>query len=317
MKKIITIGTAVIFLLACNNNKKDFDASGSFEADEVIVSAQQSGQILSLDIHEGNKLSANQEIGKIDVTNLQLQRAQTEAKISSLNDKLNTAAPQTVLVEKQISVQQSQLDYLLNEQRRTENLLKADAATQKQLDDINAKVDEAKRQLSVLKQQIALNQSNVHTQNKTVLSEKDPLQKTVAQIQDEINKGTIINPVKGIVLTQYAYAGEMTSAGKSLYKIANTDTITLRAYITGAQLPTIKTGQRVQVRTDDSKGNFKNYNGTVYWISDKAEFTPKTIQTKDERQDLVYAIKISVVNDGYLKIGMYGEVIFEAGKKQE
>ena len=119
------------------------------------------------------------------------------------------------------------------------------------------------------------------------------------------------------MLTQYAYAGEMTSAGKSLYKIANTDTITLRAYITGAQLPTIKTGQRVQVRTDDSKGNFKNYNGTVYWISDKAEFTPKTIQTKDERQDLVYAIKISVVNDGYLKIGMYGEVIFEAGKKQE
>jgi membrane fusion protein YbhG len=309
MKNII-ICAAILFLSACNNNKKDFDASGSFEADEVIVSAQQSGQILSLNVHEGDRLSANQSIGKIDVSNLQLQRAQTEAQINALQEKLNTPAPQTVLVEKQIIVQQSQLDYLLNEQHRTENLVKADAATQKQLDDINAKVDEAKKQLAVLKQQIALNQSNVHTQNNTVLSEKIPLQKSVAQIQDAINKGTIINPVKGMVLTQYAYAGEMTAIGKSLYKIANVDTITLRAYITGAQLPTIKLGQVVHVRTDDSKGNFKNYKGTIYWISDKAEFTPKTIQTKDERQDLVYAIKISVVNDGYLKIGMYGEVIF-------
>jgi membrane fusion protein YbhG len=309
MKNIILICASVIFLNACNNNKKDFDASGSFEADEVIVSAQQSGQILSLNIHEGDKLSANEEIGKIDVTNLQLQREQTEARINALQEKLNKPAPQTALVEKQIGVQQSQLDYLLHEQQRMQNLVKAQAATQKQLDDINEKVDEAKKQLAVLQQQIALNKSNVSTQNKTVLSEKDPLQKTVAQIQDEINKGTIINPVKGTVLTQYAYAGEMTTTGKSLYKIANIDTITLRAYITGAQLPTIKLGQKVQVRTDNGKGNFKNYNGTIYWVSDKAEFTPKTIQTKDERQDLVYAIKISVVNDGYLKIGMYGEVI--------
>ncbi len=310
MKNIILFCGALIFLNACNNNKKDFDASGSFEADEVIVSAQQSGQILSLNIHEGDKLSANEEIGKIDVTNLQLQREQTEAKINALQEKLNTSVPQTALVEKQIGVQQSQLDYLLHEQQRMQNLVNAQAATQKQLDDINVKVDEAQKQLAVLQQQIALNKSNVNTQNKTVLSEKEPLQKSVAQIQDEINKGTIINPVKGTVLTQYAYAGEMTTTGKSLYKIANIDTITLRAYITGAQLPAIKPGQKVQVRTDDGKGNFKNYNGIIYWISDKAEFTPKTIQTKDERQDLVYAIKISVVNDGYLKIGMYGEVIF-------
>jgi HlyD family secretion protein len=311
MKKIITICTAIIFLAACNNNKKDFDASGTFEANEVIVSAQQSGQILALNIHEGDKLLPNEEIGKIDVTSLQLQREQTEAKIDALQEKLNTAAPQTTLVEKQISVQQSQLDYLLHEQLRMQNLVNAQAATQKQLDDINAKVDEAKKQLAVLKQQIALNKSNIHTQNSTVLSEKEPLEKSVAQIQDAINKGTIINPVKGTVLTQYAYAGEMTFVGKALYKIANVDTITLRAYITGAQLPTIKLGQAVHVRTDDGKGNFKNYNGTIYWISDKAEFTPKTIQTKDERQDLVYAIKISAVNDGYLKIGMYGEVIFK------
>lgn len=309
MKNII-IYTAIIVLTACNT-KKSFDASGTFEADEIIVSAQQTGQILSLNIHEGDKLLPNEEIGKIDVTNLQLQRAQTEAQIDALQEKLNTSQPQTVLVEKQISVQQSQLDYLLNEQRRTENLVKAEAIPKKQLDDINIKVDEARKQLDVLRQQIALNKSNIHTQNKTVLSEKEPLEKSVAQIQDAISKGTIINPVKGNVLTQYAYAGEMTSVGKSLYKIANIDTITLRAYITGAQLPTIKLGQVVQVRTDDGKGNYKNYNGTIYWISDKAEFTPKTIQTKDERQDLVYAIKISVANDGYLKIGMYGEVIFK------
>lgn len=309
MKKLIILFAILFALSACNGKKDNFDASGTFEADEVIVSAQQSGQLLSFKIREGEQLNVNQEIGKIDVTNLQLQQAQTESQISSLQDKLNTSAPQTELVQKQISVQHAQLDYLLKEQQRTENLLKADAATQKQLDEINAKVLEARRQLSVLQQQIALNKSNVNTQNSSVLSQKAPLEKTVAQIQNDINKGIIINPAKGTVLTKYAYDGEMTSIGKALYKIANTDTITLRAYITGAQLPTIKLNQPVTVKIDDGKVNYKNYKGIIYWISDKAEFTPKTIQTKDERQDLVYAIKVSVPNDGYLKIGMYGEVM--------
>lgn len=309
MKKLIIFSAIIILISACNSKKDNFDASGTFEADEIIVSAQQSGQLLSFNIHEGEQLNVNQEIGKIDVTNLQLQQAQTEAQINSLQDKLNTSVPQTQLVQKQILVQQAQLDYLLKEQERTQNLLKADAATQKQLDEINAKVVEARRQLSVLQQQIALNKSNINTQNSSVLSQKEPLQKTVAQIQNEINKGIIINPVKGTVLTKYAYEGEMTSIGKALYKIANTDTITLRAYITGAQLPTFKLNQAVTIKIDDGKGNYKNYKGTIYWVSDKAEFTPKTIQTKDERQDLVYAIKVSVPNDGYLKIGMYGEVV--------
>lgn len=310
MKKLIIFSAIIISISACNSKKDNFDASGTFEADEVIVSAQQSGQLLSFNIHEGEQLKVNQEIGKIDVTNLQLQQAQTEAQINSLRDKLNTSAPQTELVQKQISVQHAQLDYLLKEQQRTQNLLKADAATQKQLDDINAKVLEARRQLAVLQQQITLNKSNVNTQNSSVLSQKAPLEKTIAQIKNEINKGIIMNPVRGTVLTKYAYEGEMTSIGKALYKIANTDTITLRAYITGAQLPTIKLNQAVTVKIDDGKGSYKNYKGTIYWVSDKAEFTPKTIQTKDERQDLVYAIKVSVPNDGYLKIGMYGEVVF-------
>ena len=165
MKKLVIFSAIIISISACNSKQENFDASGTFEADEVIVSAQQSGQLLSLNIQEGEQLNVNQEIGKIDVTNLQLQRAQTEAQISSLQDKLNTSAPQTELVQKQISVHQAQFDYLLKEQKRTENLLKSDAATQKQLDDINAKVLEARRQLSVLQQQISLNKSNVNTQN--------------------------------------------------------------------------------------------------------------------------------------------------------
>ncbi|MEO6637573.1 MAG: HlyD family efflux transporter periplasmic adaptor subunit [Ginsengibacter sp.] len=310
MKKLIILPAIIISIAACNTRKDNFDASGTFEANEIIVSAQQSGQLLSLKIHEGERLTASQQVGKIDVTNLQLQQAQTEAQVSSLQDKLNTSAPQTELVRKQISVQQAQLDYLMKEQQRTENLLKADAATQKQSDDINVKVLEAKRQLAVLQQQIALNKSNVSTQNSSVLSQKAPLEKTISQIKNEINKGIIINPVKGTVLSQYAYEGEMTSTGKALYKIANLDTIILRAYITGAQLPTINLNKAVTVKTDDGKGNYKNYKGTINWVSDKAEFTPKTIQTKDERQNMVYAIKIQVPNDGYLKIGMYGEVVF-------
>ncbi len=267
MKKLIILYAIIISISACNSKKDNFDASGAFEANEVIVSAQQSGQLLSLNIREGEQLNVNQEIGKIDVTDLQLQQAQTEAQIGSLQNKLNRSAPQTDLVQKQISVQQAQLDYLLKEQKRTENLLKADAATQKQLDDITAKVVESQRQLLVLQQQIVLNKSNVTTQNSSVLSQKAPLEKTIAQIQNEINKGVIINPVKGIVLTKYAYEGEMTSIGKALYKIANTDTLTLRAYITGAQLPTIKLNQSVTIKIDDGKGNYKKYKGTIYWVS--------------------------------------------------
>ena len=297
-------------VVACQKKENAFDASGSFEADEVIISAQQSGQILALSIREGQELTPHQEIGKIDVTNLELQKQLAESRIKALGEKLNVATPQTAVIENQIAVLQSQIRYLEKEQQRTANLLKADAATQRQLDDITAKTDEAKRQLNVYQQQIALNKSNVNVQNRSVLSEKDPLQKTVAQIQDQINKGLIINPVKGTVLTQYAFQGEMATIGKPLYKVANTDTITLRAYISGNQLASIKLLQKVTVRADDGKGGFRSYNGNIYWISDKAEFTPKTIQTKEERQNLVYAIKVSVPNDGYLKIGMYGELNF-------
>lgn len=311
MKKL----SAILFVLAglaisCNQNKLKTDASGVFESDEVIVSAEQSGQILSFPIKEGDTIRRGAIIGKIDMSNTILQKQQVQATIQALKDKATNPHPEIELVKKQIAVQQSQLAQQLREKTRTENLLKADAATQKQLDDINAQIDQLKKQIAVSQQQIALDQSNIATTNRTVFSEQNPLEKSVAQIQDEINKGQIVNPITGTVLTKYALEGEMTTIGKALYKIANLDTLTLRAYITGSQLTSVKLGQRVKVYTDDGSKNYKEYPGQVSWISDQSEFTPKTIQTKDERADLVYAVKIRVKNDGYLKLGMYGEVKF-------
>ena len=309
------IGTiALIIFISCNNNKKDFDASGNFEADEVIVSAQQNGELLSYSVSEGEHLTEGTLVGQVDVTIPTLQKEQTEASISALKEKTTTSAEQVNVVKKQLAVQQSQLNHLYNEQQRTQNLVKADAATQKQLDDLNAQIDQMQKQMAATREQIHLYNSNTATQNRNILSEKAPMEKTAEQFQEQINKGKIINPVTGNVLTNYALKGEMVIAGKPLYKIANTDTLTLRAYVTGNQLAQIKSGQQVQVRVDNGNKSYKNYAGVITWISDKSEFTPKTIQTKNERADLVYAIKVRVANDGYLKIGMYGEVIFNQSK---
>ncbi|MFT4024918.1 MAG: HlyD family efflux transporter periplasmic adaptor subunit, partial [Flavihumibacter sp.] len=163
---------------------------------------------------------------------------------------------------------------------------------------------------SVTRQQRTLNNYNTGTQNRSILSERAPLEKTVAQFDEQLAKAQVINPVTGTVLTNYALQGEMQVIGKPLYKIANTDTLTLRAYITGEQLPQVKLGQQVRTRIDQGRNNYKEYPGTITWIAAKAEFSPKTIQTKNERANLVYAIKVKVKNDGYLKIGMYGEVIW-------
>jgi len=311
MKKL----AAILFVLtalasSCSSNKLKTDASGVFESDEVIVSAEQSGQILSFNIKEGDTIRKGAIIGQIDMSNTILQKQQVQATIKALSEKTTNPHPEIELVKKQVAVQQSQLAQQLRERTRTENLLKADAATQKQLDDINALIDQLKKQIAVSQQQITLDKSNIATQNSTVFSEKAPLEKSVAEIQDEINKGQIVNPISGTVLTKYALEGEMTTLGKALYKIADLDTVTIRAYVTGSQLAGIKLGQRVKVYTDDAAKSYKEYPGQVSWISDQSEFTPKTIQTKDERANLVYAVKIRVKNDGYLKLGMYGEVKF-------
>ncbi|RYZ23030.1 MAG: HlyD family efflux transporter periplasmic adaptor subunit [Sphingobacteriales bacterium] len=208
----------------------------------------------------------------------------------------------------QLSVQQSRVANLDHERKRVENLLRQDAATGKQLDDINFQLESARKELLVTQQQIKVQQNNVSTQNRSVLSEGKPLSKRVAQLDDQLKRAAIVNPINGVVTTKYAEEGEYTSPGKALYKIADLSVLTLRAYITGGQLSQAKLNQAVKVWIDNGPDKYKEYAGTITWISDKAEFTPKTIQTKDERANLVYAIKVKVKNDGYLKIGMYGEI---------
>lgn len=312
MRKLFfwSICGVVLVLSSCNQHKIDTDASGVFESDEVIVSAEQNGKLLSFPIMEGDTLAKGTLAGNIDMSNTVLQKEQVQATIAALRDKTTNPRPQRQLVERQLAVEEAQLAQQLRERTRTENLLKADAATQKQLDDINSAIDVLQKQIDVSKQQIALDNSNIATQNRTVYSEQAPLEKSAAQIQDNINKGQVINPIKGTVLTKYALQGEMTTMGKALYKIANLDTLILRAYVTGSQLTQVKLGQTVKVYSDQGSAQYREYAGVVYWISDKSEFTPKTIQTRDERANLVYAVKIHVKNDGFLKLGMYGEVKF-------
>jgi HlyD family secretion protein len=300
------IGLFLIF--SCTNRQNDFDASGNFEADEVIVSSQLNGQLLSFNLEEGDSLAKTSIVGQIDVTVPTLQMQQAQATISTLRSKTSSSEEQNDLVKKQLIVQEIELDHQLKERARTENLVKADAATKKQLDDLDALVLQLQKQISVTKQQLKVNSTNTQTLNNGILSEKAPLEKTVAQYQEQINKGQIINPINGIVLSKYMLTGEMAMIGKPLYKIANTDMLSLKAYLTGDYLSQIKIGQQVEVRIDSGINAFKNYPGIISWISSKSEFTPKTIQTKNERANLVYAIKVRVKNDGYLKIGMYGEV---------
>lgn len=303
---VFTLISALLF--SCNNNEDRFDASGTFEADEVIVSSQLNGQLLAFNVNEGDTLSKDDVVGNIDSVDVVLQKQQVQASISSLKQKTADVQPQIKLLEDQLAVQQIQLNNLLKDQNRFENMLKDGAVTQRQVDDINTQVEATKKQMQVTQQQINVQRSNTGTQNSSILSEKAPLEKQVAQINQQLSKANIINPITGTVLTKYAEAGEMTSVGKALYKIADVSYLNLRAYITGSQLSTIKLNQTVKIYIDSGAKKYREYNGTVIWISDKAEFTPKTIQTKDERANLVYAIKVRVKNDGYLKIGMYGEV---------
>jgi len=276
----------------------------------VIVSAELPGKILRLVIEEGNSVAKDSVVGVLDAQNISLQKEQMEANIQALGEKTSDVTPQVKLLENQLAVQRSKLSNLLHEKARIENLLKQDAATGKQLDDINSEIDVAEKNIDVTQQQINVQRNSVATQNRSILSESKPLQKRVAQLDDQLSKANIVNPVNGTVITKYAEAGEVTSAGKALYKIADLSTMTLRAYITGSQLSQLKLGQNVKVLVDDGADKYREMPGKVTWISDKAEFTPKTIQTKDERANLVYATKIKVKNDGYLKIGMYGEVKF-------
>ena len=281
---------------SCTQSDSEFDATGNFEADEVIISAEASGKIIRLDIEEGTELKSQSVIGLIDTTQLYLKKKQLDYSIRAVTAKQPNSTIQLAAIQEQIETAR-------REKKRVENLLKDDAATQKQLDDLNA-------QLDLLQRQHAATQSTLNITKQSLQSETLPLQAQLEQVQDQIKKSQIINPINGTVLTLFAKQNEVVNPGKALYKIADLSTIILRAYISGNQLSQIKLGQSVTVLVDATDGKYKKYTGTITWVSDKAEFTPKTIQTKEERANLVYAIKIDVKNDGYLKLGMYGEVKF-------
>lgn len=296
--KIIFTALLVIstIMLSCSNGNGDFDATGTFESEEIIVSSEASGRIIKLDVEEGMLLKKDQTVGLIDTTQLYLKKKQLLASIKAVISKQPDINTQLASLEKQIEAAKT-------EKKRIENLVLSDAASTKQLDDIN-------NQLEVLNKQYLAAKSSLTITKHGLQSETLPLYAQVEQIQDQINKSIIKNPVEGTVLTKYSKLEEVTGTGKALYKIADLSLMTLRAYINGDQLGQIKLGQKVKVFVDKGDGEQKELNGEIYWVSSKAEFTPKTIQTKDERANLVYAIKVKVINDGYLKIGMYGEVKF-------
>lgn len=298
MKKITFPFLAVLFLAgSCSTGSSDSDATGNFETDEIIISSEASGKVMSINAQEGTLLKAGQAVGYVDTTQLQLRKKQLQYSIQAvLARKSNTSV--------QLSALQEQLATAMKEKNRVQNLLKADAATQKQLDDASAQVIVLQKQIDALSSTLSINNTSLN-------SETLPLRAQLDQIQDQIKKSAIVNPIDGTVLSQYTLENEVVTPGKALYKIADLSTLTLRAYVSGNQLGDIKIGQHVKVSIDAADGKFKVYEGDITWVSDKAEFTPKTIQTKDERANLVYAIKIRVKNDGYLKIGMYGEVKFK------
>ncbi len=296
MKHYIIILSAMLALPACNRNKFEHDASGTFEATEVIVSSEASGKIEVFDIREGDVLTQGKNIGYIDSTQLFLKKLQLHTVMKAVNVRRPDIAIQ-------ISATKEQIRKAETEKTRVENLFKANATTQKQVDDAVSTLNVLKRNLDA---QINSLSNSVNSLNE----ESASYEVQIAQIEDQLSKCNIINPIEGTVLNKYAEAKEVTAPGKPLYKIADTKHLFLRAYIVSTQLESVKTGQNATVYINAGKTQ-RSYQGKVSWISDKAEFTPKTIQTKDERQNLVYAVKIAVENtDGLIKIGMYGDVDF-------
>ena len=293
-KSIILLTVSATILTACSSNKKDYDATGTFEATEVTVSAEQTGRIMNFDITEGQKINQGAQVGLIDTVQLQLKALQMGATRETYEN-------QKPDIQKQIAATRQQLATAEREQRRAANLVKDGAANQKQLDDANSAV-------LVLKRQLEAQISSLSNSTKSLSSQSSAADIQRAQIIDQLQKCHITTPINGIILDKYVEAGDFATMGKPMFKIADMDNVYLRAYITSEQLEKVKTGQTVKVFSDYGNHKRKEYSGTITWISDHSEFTPKTIQTDDERADLVYAVKILVKNDGYIKLGMYGEV---------
>ncbi len=281
-------------LISCNQNDIQTDASGTFESTEIIVSSEASGKIIELSIQEGSLADSGQVAGYIDSTQLHLKRMQLIASVRAMDARQPEIEKQIAVIREQISVQE-------REKERIEKLLTANAATQKQMDDINSSI-------SVLKRQLEAQRSSLKNTSEGLSGEASAARIQVEQLNDQIDKCLIKSPITGRVLVKYAEKGEIATAGKPLFKIADTENMFLRAYITADLVSTLKVGETVRVFADFGESGSREYEGSVAWVSDKAEFTPKAIKTRDERANLVYAVKIAVKNDGYLKIGMYGEI---------
>lgn len=292
--KSFTLFPVLFFLVACSSGTPEYDATGTFEATDVVVSAEASGKILGLDVEEGTILKAGQEAGIIDTVQLYLKKLQLEAGVKSVEG-------QRPDILKQVAATKEQIVQAQRERDRVANLLRVGAANQKQLDD-------AESLLKVLRKQLAAQNSTLQNSDQSLTWQSSSVGIQVAQVEDQLKKRHIVAPLTGTVLAKYAEAGELAAPGTPLFKIADMEQIYLRAYVTSEQLSEVKLGQKVTVYADYGKDVRTAYPGVVTWISDSSEFTPKTILTKDERANLVYAVKVAVKNDGMLKIGMYGGV---------
>ncbi len=295
-RNLLGLCSLLALFSACGNGVPKYDATGTFETTEVLVSAEASGHLLYFDIEEGMLLKAGEEVGVVDTVQLYLKKLQLEASIKSVEEQRPDILIQVAATKEQISAAQ-------RERNRMANLLKVGAANQKQLDD-------AEDQLEVLRKQLVAQNSTLSNSHQSLTWQSSSVGIQVAQVEDQLKKCHITSPITGTVLAKYAEAGELTAMGTPLFKVADTEQMYLRAYITSEQLSQVKLGQKVTVFSDYGTDEYKQYPGVVTWISDTSEFTPKTILTKNERANLVYAVKIAVHNDGLLKIGMYGGVEF-------
>lgn len=293
MKTYISILAAFsIILSSCSEEERLIDASGVFEATEIIVSAEANGKLLAFDIQEGDNLTKDQIVGLVDSTQLHFSKLQLVANKITVKANRPDVRVQIEATEREIARQE-------HEQLRIEKLLEGDVATQKQMDDIEAAI-------LILKARLRSQKSSLSNSVNAVDAQSNTIDVQIAQIEDQLEKCKVKSPIDGTVLVKYAEQSEMAGIGKALFKIADVDNMFLQAYVTADQLASIKVGQEVKVLSEIGESENREYQGKITWISSKSEFTPKTIQTQDERANLVYAVKIAVKNDGYLKIGMYG-----------
>ena len=295
MQKIYVLAGVALMMAACGGNEKAYDATGTFEATETTVYAEQSGALLTFSVNEGDHIEAGKEVGLIDTT-------QTWLKIRQLDATKEVYQSQKPDMERQIAATRQQLSKAQQDEQRYRELVADGAAPSKMLDD-------ASSQVKVLQKQLDAQISSLSTSTRSLDKQTVAANVQIEQLRDMLRKCHIVTPTKGTVLEKYVERGEFVAIGKPLFKIADTEQMFMRAYVTSAQLQNIRIGQHVKVFADYGDGQKKAYNGTVSWISSRSEFTPKTILTDDERADLVYAVKVAIKNDGYVKIGMYGEVV--------